>query len=280
MGGSKQPESHERSVPVKFQGKLESNYYCRAWNEKRQKYCKSRAGAKTDHVGSGRCSQHGGNAPIKHGRYSVIQRERIKDLYTHMLESENPLELLDDLALARAAMIDFVERYDQNKTALLAWHGSFKREFAEDFRVWRMKWEKFYSDYRELWIQAFEQPDEFHDLPAPKDLMFPPMPDPLSYLERPQTVLDVGDIRRHVETISNVVYKIERIRKEGTITLETLDRVLEQMGVELVQASQATIKNETERSNLLQEVESRWASVALEPKPSSPRSQQRAQSLN
>jgi hypothetical protein len=47
-------------LPTTYVGKLESNYYCRAWNVKRQKYCGSRAGFGTNHPGSGRCKLHGG----------------------------------------------------------------------------------------------------------------------------------------------------------------------------------------------------------------------------
>lgn len=50
----------DRVVPDTYVGKLEPNYYCRGWNAKRQKYCRQRAGQKTDHVGVGRCKHHGG----------------------------------------------------------------------------------------------------------------------------------------------------------------------------------------------------------------------------
>jgi hypothetical protein len=38
----------DRHVPTTHEGKLEPNYYCRAWNAKRLKYCRNRAGAGTD----------------------------------------------------------------------------------------------------------------------------------------------------------------------------------------------------------------------------------------
>jgi len=60
----------DRSVPETFAGKLEPNYYCRAWNPRRLKYCRAHAGAGTNHPGVGRCRHHdgGGDQKLRHGR--------------------------------------------------------------------------------------------------------------------------------------------------------------------------------------------------------------------
>jgi hypothetical protein len=95
-----------------YVGKLDPNYYCRAWNAKRQKYCKQRAGQKTDHVGAGRCNMHGGNNKVIHGqfrRYEVAPI-RVRELMEEHADAANPLDLLPELALARALLQDFVER--------------------------------------------------------------------------------------------------------------------------------------------------------------------------
>jgi hypothetical protein len=58
----------DRVIPSTFVGKLEPNYYCRAWNEKRKKYCRARAGCPgTDHPGEGRCKHHDGGARVAQG---------------------------------------------------------------------------------------------------------------------------------------------------------------------------------------------------------------------
>jgi hypothetical protein len=95
-----------------YGGQLPPNYYCRAWNAKRQKYCKQRAGHKTDHPGAGRCHVHGGNNRVTHGqkrRYEVAPI-RVRELMEVHAEAPNPLDLLPELALARALLQDFVER--------------------------------------------------------------------------------------------------------------------------------------------------------------------------
>jgi hypothetical protein len=109
------PNEQTRDVPTTFEGKLEPNYYCRAWNEKRQKYCRARAGAKTDHPGVGRCRQHdgGGDAKLKHGRkrrYASVKSSRLRQLIAEHADDPNPLDLLPELAAARALFEEFLER--------------------------------------------------------------------------------------------------------------------------------------------------------------------------
>lgn len=118
----------DKSVPVGHVGKLEPNYYCRGWNPRRKKYCKSRAGTGTDHPGEGRCKLHGGNTDIIHGlarRYSGVKTERIRDLIAQHANDPDPLDILPEIAAARALFQDFIERYEDNSRALIAWHESY-----------------------------------------------------------------------------------------------------------------------------------------------------------
>lgn len=116
----------DRSIPTTYEGTLEPNYFCRAWNAKRLKYCSARAGAGTDHPGAGRCRHHGGRSgKITHGRYSKIKRDALRELIEAHAADPDPLDILPELAAARALFQDFVERYDEWRAALLAWHASF-----------------------------------------------------------------------------------------------------------------------------------------------------------
>lgn len=85
-----------------------------------EEYCKRSAGWGTDRT-SGRCRDHAGR-PIKHGRYSSIDREEISDLIQKFEEDDDPLDILPELAAARALLQDFIERYDEYLTAVIAWH--------------------------------------------------------------------------------------------------------------------------------------------------------------
>lgn len=65
---------------------------------------------------------------MKHGRYSSVSRERIRELITTFEADADPLNILPELAAARALFTDYVERYDEWRDALVAWHESYESE--------------------------------------------------------------------------------------------------------------------------------------------------------
>ena len=90
--------------------------------------CQHPAGFGTDHLGQGRCKFHGGCNPIRHGRYSKIQRPRIQQLLSELENDPDPLDLVPEANLIRAVVVDFGERFDELVEALTAWN---EAEFAE-----------------------------------------------------------------------------------------------------------------------------------------------------
>lgn len=86
--------------------------------------CKKRAGWGTDHVGQGRCKLHGGASPIKHGRYSVIEREEIGELTEHFSKDEEPLDIKPELEMVRALLTKYINTYDEIVDALVAWNAA------------------------------------------------------------------------------------------------------------------------------------------------------------
>lgn len=258
MSERKSAGSHERHLPEAFQGRLEPSYYCRAWNEKRQKYCRARAGSGTDHVGTGRCRHHKGNAPIKTGRYSSITRPRIRELLDEFDADPQPMNLEPEVKLLRALLTDWVERYDQLTDAVLAWHQSYGPAYEEAVK----DWQKAYGAWRERMTDIYEsgwQDTPEDELPQP-----PEPPDPLYHMNKPRQMLDITAAAGLVDKVGRMVERIEKIRSEGTITLETLDRVLEQLGVEVVKAAREEVADGASRAALLKAVERRWASIRVD----------------
>jgi hypothetical protein len=107
--------STDKTLPKVFEGKLEPNYYCRGWNEKRAKYCGSRAGFRTDHPGLGRCRVHGGlkaggDARVTNGSYSVVKGTSLGELIEHERNRMDPLDLSGELATLRALVADLRAR--------------------------------------------------------------------------------------------------------------------------------------------------------------------------
>jgi hypothetical protein len=87
--------------------------------------CARPAGWGTAHLGVGRCKLHGGNAIAKHGRYSKMKRHELRGLIERHEADPDPLNILPELAAARALFEDYIERYDQWAAALVAWHESY-----------------------------------------------------------------------------------------------------------------------------------------------------------
>lgn len=105
----------DREIPTEHKGKLEPNYYCRAWNPRRKKYCRNKAGLRTEHNGTGRCKFHdgGGDTKVVHGmrrRYENVASARIRDLVKQHEDQPDPLNILPEIALVRGLLQDFIER--------------------------------------------------------------------------------------------------------------------------------------------------------------------------
>lgn len=181
--------------------------------------CRNQAGHKTDHLGEGRCTYHGGSVPVKHGRYSKIKRARIRELQEQFEADPDPTNLLPEVSLLRAIVVDFVERYDEiygPDGALIAWHSSFKNPLST----------------------------------AP---------------EKPRQLLDFSSVSALVDRVGAMVDRIRRAEQERSISLGTLNRVIEQLGLEVHGAISEMNLERDARTALLDDIERRWGSVRLEP---------------
>lgn len=101
--------------------------FCGARKKQGGGRCRLVAGFRTDHVGVGKCWLHGGATPSRHARYSTVKRESLRALIAQHEADPDPLNILPELAAARALFQDFIERYDAWRDALIAWHESFQR---------------------------------------------------------------------------------------------------------------------------------------------------------
>jgi hypothetical protein len=103
---------------------LDPNFFCRARNVKREKYCRARAGQGTDHLGSGRCKNHGGSTPIVHGRYSEVVRGTLGEHLDRLeLESDQEkLDILPEAAMLRGLTLDLSERWTQYVNGIIAYN--------------------------------------------------------------------------------------------------------------------------------------------------------------
>lgn len=63
-----------------------------------------------------------GGGPLKHGRYSKFKDRPLGEAIDRFADDPRPLELQQELAVLRALFEDYVERYDEFKTALISWN--------------------------------------------------------------------------------------------------------------------------------------------------------------
>ena len=79
--------------------------------------CARPAGWGTEHPGSGKCKLHGGRSPggpIVHGRYSLAHRASLAEKAERFLDDPAPGDLTAELALMRALLQDYLERFGEH----------------------------------------------------------------------------------------------------------------------------------------------------------------------
>lgn len=110
---------------------------CNARTRKDGTPCQREAGWGTDHVGIGRCKLHGGaasTANLKHGRYSTVRHEQLRELIAEMEADPDPLNAIPELATARALLKGWLDDYQDLVDALMAWNAAEERDAALEDR--------------------------------------------------------------------------------------------------------------------------------------------------
>jgi len=218
------------------------------------KPCSKPAGHGTSHPGEGRCRNHGGVGQKPSQRYQDLQApERLGKLLEAFSNDPDPLNLLPELALMRALAADHVERHGARTEALLAWHNSFSGAYLKGIEAWQ-------GQVLILTLAGV----------LPADL--PKAPHPDQYASKPMKLPDPIDAHRVLDRIGALVERAEKARKEGAISLAKLDAILEELSVQLVEASREREVgiDEVTRARLLAAVERRWGNIDTDNLPVAP----------
>lgn len=231
-------EDPHRYVPKEHVGNpIAPNYFCRGWNGKpsRMHYCSMVAGWGTDHLGSGRCKHHGGR-PVTTGtriRYDGLHHRTIGDLVRKFADDPDPLNLLADLDLARAIMVDAIERHQEFTAQMDDWHASFAHKklpiSAEDAESFR----RVVDEWAITIVEDGREPTDLQIQDAARAKRY------ITALERPidqgrpRKPVDILEVGRMLDTIGRLV---DRLDKRDVISEAELNRMLRAMSlsVELV----------------------------------------------
>jgi hypothetical protein len=216
--------------------------------------CSLVAGFRTPHVGDGRCYLHGGLSRITHGRYSGIQRERLRDLIAQHLEDENPLNLLPEVAALRALFQDFIERYDVFVEALLAWHESYRvtrRPLPDDLL-------HAFGNVVDEWEEQLRSSDEpeakkLADVEAARKFLDYCRGKPVD--GRPRQTLDIADAANILAEIGKLVERIEKARAINAISRPEMNRIMHEMW--------RSVELRVSDDKLKDDIRNDWLTIAL-----------------
>src|SRR5688572_11023074 len=94
------------------------------------RFCKLKSGARTNHPGSGYCAEHDQRVPYDPAhRYRGIKNKSIRTQLGKLDEMErNIFDLMPEVTLMRALMVDYVERFYVFREALMAWYKDGKQK--------------------------------------------------------------------------------------------------------------------------------------------------------
>jgi hypothetical protein len=82
---------------------------------------------------------------------------------------------------------------------------------------------------------------------------------------KPRHLPDFSAITMVVDKVGKMVERIHKMKNEGSISMQTLNRLTEQMGADLVAAVNETGIPQNKADKLLKSVEERWNSIRLDP---------------
>src|SRR5207253_3287091 len=147
--------------------------------------------------------------------------------------------------IKRPALRERIERFeaDPDPTNLLP-EVSLLRAFTEDLME---RWDDIYGPDGALlaWHSSFVNPENANP--------------------KPRQMPDFSAITTVVKEVGAMVDRIQKWKSEGSITMETFNRVVQSFGSELVLAVNEAGLDEPTSTRLLNSIEQRWASIRLEP---------------
>jgi hypothetical protein len=237
--------AHTSSSPEKLPADQLDPALCNFWNG--VVHCPNPAGHKTLHEGMGYCSTHGGNVNTRSGvqtvkteykRYGCIKTPRLVDLLAHFNQDPDPLDLLPDVELLRTIIADFVNRAAELNDAVLAWHNSYSPEYQDARKAWARE---------NMPLMPYERAPE---------------PNPVGY-GKPRQIIDVSAAGGLIEKLSTLSDRITRQRSEGSLTMDTVNKLWEQMGVDVLDAVSENVEDAATRTKLLNSIETRWKQIRV-----------------
>lgn len=232
--------------------------------ETENEFCQQAAGWGTDHVGVGRCKLHGGASPVRSGRYSKITRPRIAELIKEHEEDPDPLNILPELAAARAIFTDFLERYDEWREAFLAWHATWQAGFKRPVpEALALGFSAAIDEYENLLREHNVELTEYQTSSLEESRKLVKWLKGEDAPVKPREVLDVSAAMQHVNTISQIVKREQDARADSAISRKDLVRVQQAMASSVGKRIYEAIPDIDSANAVLKAIRSDWLEIRV-----------------
>jgi hypothetical protein len=190
---------------------------------------------------------------VQHGGYSLVYHRQIGDLYERHLRDPDPLNMLRELALAKALLEDWINRFGEWRDALFAWHAADCAALAPD-RIAALR--ALLDDHEALLAEQLE-------LASAEEARFRAVRETLDAFSqpsagKPRMMMDIADGGRLVDLVTRIGKRIEDIGRDKAVSRPTFFRVLTEMGriVELY-------NDEPDPAKRLERIRDGWARIRL-----------------
>lgn len=193
--------------------------------------CQRPAGWGTDHPGEGRCKLHGGVGQKHTARYQLANATgSLREAVEHHQADPNPLDLTQDLILARSILQEGINRHSATNQALIAWHASHTTGYEEAVKLWR--------EQLALYLEAVQAGHNEPEMDPPA----PPIPE--HFEAKPKQLPDLSVFITLIDRVTSIAERVEKRGQERSIPHTEVDRVLGELSMKFILALREVIHDE------------------------------------
>ena len=188
-------------------------------------------------------------------------RKDVRELMKEFQQIEDPLNLLGELALCRALVVDFINRHDESAKALLAWHNSFSRAYLKQRR---REIEAEAKGPRQDLETMIAELDQLSEKRTNADLMREAFDlglqvreraDPIEFAGKPRWISDITGARVLLSEVTKIAARIRKFQSEDAISQKDFFRLMAEMG--------KAVETHVQDERTLQRIREDWLSIKL-----------------
>lgn len=212
--------------------------------------CTHPAGLRTNHYGEGKCWLHGGASRVTHGRYSKINHARLRELIKKYEDDPDPLNIMPELAMVRALLTDFIERYQIITDALLGWWASWVGKPLSPDLV--HSYTRVVDELEALLTEQGRTDDINLAIDEARALI-----ERLTQQQetRPKQIIDISDAYRMAAEVTKIWERMLKVQLNAAISRERLMQITQHMG--------RVVETHVDDKETLEKIKEGWLDVVI-----------------